>query len=262
MAEWRNQCHDILPEHDNNEVTGLTRPIVCVVIPTLNESWTIGILIESLEKLRDFYQIRMIIVDDGSTDGTIKTVKESSEKYGNLTLIERDRKLGLGDAIRTGLRAALETQPIPDFIVTMDADLSHDPDELQRLVEVCKKDSMVVGSRYVKGGEIHGWGLYRKTMSRGANFIARALTGVPVRDCSSGFRCYGSELMSDILLGLQSTGYDIQIEILSKAARHDFKITEKPITFRDRAAGESKLRYRDMLNFVKRVFALFLATSE
>jgi dolichol-phosphate mannosyltransferase len=232
------------------------------VIPTLNESGTIGGLIESLEKLRDLYQIRIVIVDDGSTDGTIETVRESSEKHGDMTLIERGSRMGLGSAIRDGLKVALDQEPAPNFVVTMDADLSHDPDELPRLVEACGKDSIVVGSRYVEGGEIHGWGLYRMTVSRGANFIARALTGVPIRDCSSGFRCYGFELMSNLLLGLQSTGYDIQIEILSKAARRGFKIIEKPITFRNRAAGESKMRYRDMLNFVKRVFALFLETSE
>lgn len=243
-------------------MTGLTRPRVCVVIPTLNESGTIGGLIESLEKLRDLYQIRIVIVDDGSTDGTIETVRESSEKHGDMTLIERGSRMGLGSAIRDGLKVALDQEPAPNFVVTMDADLSHDPDELPRLVEACGKDSIVVGSRYVEGGEIHGWGLYRMTVSRGANFIARALTGVPIRDCSSGFRCYGFELMSNLLLGLQSTGYDIQIEILSKAARRGFKIIEKPITFRNRAAGESKMRYRDMLNFVKRVFALFLETSE
>jgi len=262
MAESRNQCHDILSEQDSNEVTGLTRPVVCVVIPTLNESGTIGALIESLERLGDFCQIRIVIVDDGSTDGTIETVRESNEKHGNLTLIERGRRMGLGTAIRDGLRAALDQEPTPNFVVTMDADLSHDPNELPRLVEACGKDSIVVGSRYVEGGEIHGWGLYRMTMSWGANFIARALTGVPVRDCSSGFRCYGSDLMSVLLPDLKSTGYDIQIEILSKAVRRGFKITEKPMTFRDRAAGESKLRYGDMLNFVKRVFALFLENSE
>ena len=242
-------------------MAGLNRLVVCIVIPTLNESGTIGLLIESLETLRNFYKIRIIIVDDGSIDSTVETVKESRYKFGNLTLIERDRKLGLGDAIRTGLRAALDLEPIPDFIVTMDADLSHDPNELPKLVEACEKDSIVVGSRYVKGGEIHGWGLYRKSVSQGANFIARTLTGVTVKDCSSGFRCYGSDLMSDLLPGLRSTEYDIQIEILSKATLRSFKITEKPITFRDRTAGKSKLGYRDMLKFVKRSLTLFLKTS-
>lgn len=239
----------------------MTSPLVCVVIPTLNESGTIGTIVESLERLREFYQIRIIIVDDGSTDGTIVIARESSNKYENLTLIERDRKLGLGDAIRTGLRAALDLEPTPDFIVTMDADLSHDPNELPKLVEACKRDSMVVGSRYVKGGEIRGWGLYRRTVSWGANIIARVLTGVPVRDCSSGFRCYGLDLMSGLLPSLQCIGYDIQIEILSKAVRRGFNVTEKPIIFRNRATGESKLRYGDMLSFVKRVFTLWHETS-
>ena len=138
---------------------GLIRPVVCVVIPTLNESGTIGTIIELLERLRALYNIRIIVVDDGSTDGTVEIVQKASEKHGILTLIERGRRLGLGTAIRDGLRAALDQEPAPDFVVTMDADLSHDPDELPSLVEACEKDSLVVGSRYVEGGEVHGWGL-------------------------------------------------------------------------------------------------------
>lgn len=237
-------------------MNGLNKPDVCVVIPTLNESGTIGALIESLVKLRGLYNIRIIVVDDGSTDGTMETVQESSEKHGNIALIERGRKLGFGTAIRDGLEAALILEPAPDFIATMDADLSHDPDELPSLVEACKMDSMVVGSRYTTGGEIHGWGFYRKTVSRGANFVARVLADIPVRDCTSGFRCYGANLVREVLPDLESVGYDIQIEIISRAARRGFEIVERPITFRDRTTGESKLGSKDIWGFARRAFDL------
>jgi dolichol-phosphate mannosyltransferase len=238
----------------------LTRPVVCVVIPTLNESGTIGAIIESLEELSDLYHIRIVVVDDGSTDGTVEIVQESSEKHGNLTLIERGRRLGLGTAIRDGLRAALDQEPAPDFVVTMDADLSHDPGELPSLVEACEEDFLVVGSRYVEGGEIHGWGLHRKAMSRGANILARVFTNVPSKDCTSGFRCYGAELVREVLPNLDSVGFEIQMEILSKAANRGLNLVEKPITFRERVEGKSKLRLWEIFRFTRRVIQLSLKT--
>ncbi len=243
-------------------MTCLTHPVVCVVIPTLNESGTIGTLIESLEELRAIYQIRMIIVDDGSTDGTIEIVQESRKKYGSLTLMERGRKLGLGTALRDGLQAALDQEPAPDFMATMDADLSHDPGELPSLIEACEKDSVVVGSRYVDGGEIHGWGLYRKAISRGANFLARVFADIPSTDCTSGFRCYGADLIREILPSLDSVGFEIQIEVLSKVARRGLKIVEKPITFRERTEGKSKLGFGEIFGFARRVLALSLKISD
>lgn len=238
----------------------MTRPVVCVVIPTLNESGTIGAIIESLEELSDLYHIRIVVVDDGSTDGTVEIVQESSEKHGNLTLIERGRRLGLGTAIRDGLRAALDQEPAPDFVVTMDADLSHDPGELPSLVEACEEDFLVVGSRYVEGGEIHGWGLHRKAMSRGANILARVFTNVPSKDCTSGFRCYGAEFVREVLPNLDSVGFEIQMEILSKAANRGLNLVEKPITFRERVEGKSKLRLWEIFRFTRRVIQLSLKT--
>ena len=238
----------------------MTRPVVCVVIPTLNESGTIEAIIESLEELSDLYHIRIVVVDDGSTDGTVEIVQESSEKHGNLTLIERGRRLGLGTAIRDGLRAALDQEPAPDFVVTMDADLSHDPGELPSLVEACEENFLVVGSRYVEGGEIHGWGLHRKAMSRGANILARVFTNVPSKDCTSGFRCYGAELVREVLPDLDSVGFEIQMEILSKAANRGLNLVEKPITFRERVEGKSKLRLWEIFRFTRRVIQLSLKT--
>lgn len=122
-----------------------------------------------------------------------------------------------------------------------------------RLVEACEKDSLVVGSRYVKGGEVHGWGLYRKAISRGANSLIRVFTNIPSKDCTSGFRCYGSDLVREVLPNLDSVGFEVQMEVLSEAAHRGFKIVEKPITFRERTEEKSKLGLREILGFARRV---------
>lgn len=235
---------------------------VCVVIPTYNEAGTIRELMETLEELSGRSVIRVVIVDDGSTDGTIGIIEEMMGKHGNIILVERGEKLGFGTAIIDGFRAALTLEQAPEFIVTMDADLSHDPREVPSLVEACDKDSLVVGSRYIKGGEIHGWGLYRKTVSRAANFSARVFVNIPASDCTSGFRCYRTDLVQTILPSLESLGYDIQIETLHEAARHGFSIEERPITFRERRSGESKLKLGDIWGFIKGIYTLFRRSGE
>ena len=116
---------------------------ISVIIPTYNESGTIRTLIESLEKQNNDNQIRIIVIDDGSADGTIDMINELSKRHGNINLIERGRKLGFGTAIRDGLKAALNLEPPPDLIATMDADLSHDPRDLPTLIEACDRDTLV-----------------------------------------------------------------------------------------------------------------------
>jgi len=113
----------------------------------------------------------------------------------------------------------------------MDSDLSHDPNQLQTLTKACKRNSIVVGSRYIKGEEIHGWGIYRKILSWGANFLARVFVNIPVKDNTSGYRCYGVYTVREILPNLESEGYEIQVEILSKAKRRGNNIHEEPIIF-------------------------------
>jgi len=228
---------------------------ICVVIPTLNEAGTIRDLVQDLVNL-DRYNVRPIIVDDGSTDGTLEILRDLRQRFERLVIVERGRKLGLGSALREGFGRALELEPAPDFILTMDGDFSHDPDELSRLVDMGSRDSVTIGSRYVEGGKIEGWGLQRNFISKTANFLARVFANIPAKDCTSGYRCYGIGL-EEVLSSLESDGYDIQIEALSEAARHGYGITEVPIVFTDRKSGDSKLDFPQLGMFLSRVFSIF-----
>ena len=233
-------------------------PRICVIIPTYNEAGTIGELLERLESLG--LELQVVVVDDGSTDGTIRIVEEASRRYGNIILVERGAKLGLGSALRDGLRKGLELGA--ELLVTMDADLSHDPLELPKLVGEGAPHRIVLGSRYVEGGCIVGWGLYRRLVSWGANFLTRLLTGVPSRDSTTGFRCYGAEVMRAVLPHVRGIGYEFQVEVLSVAQRMGFEIVEVPITFVDRRMGRSKLSFGEMRRFLWILLRLFLESGE
>jgi glycosyltransferase involved in cell wall biosynthesis len=230
---------------------------ICVVIPTLNESDTIGELITELSELENIH-VRAIIVDDGSTDGTMEIVGIASWWDADVHLIKRKRKLGFGTAIKAGIMRALELDPPPDYIVTMDGDLSHDPQAIPLLVNMCDGRSVIIGSRYVDGGEIRGWNAVRHIISRVANIVARVFGRIPARDCTSGFRCYGVDLERAIVPDLRASGYDIQIEILSEAARRGYRIGEAPIVFRDRENGDSKLDVTQILKYAMTAFGLFI----
>jgi len=231
---------------------------VCVVIPTYNEVGTIGELVVSLLEL-DELGVRAVIVDDGSDDGTLEVLGELMERYGNIVLVERGEKLGLGSALLEGFRIALGLVPEPEFIVTMDGDLSHNPRELPSLAGSCGMGGVVIGSRYVEGGAVEGWGLHRRVVSRVTNFLARRFTGLPVRDCTSGFRCYHSGVVRGIIDDLECSGYDVQIDALFETARIGFDIMEVPIRFSDRYKGESKLSVFEVWNFLSRVVSLSIA---
>jgi dolichol-phosphate mannosyltransferase len=233
-------------------------PRVCVVIPTYNEAETIGELLERLESLG--LDLHIVIVDDGSTDGTIELVEEASRRYGNLTLVERGVKLGLGSAIRDGLKEALGQGA--ELVVTMDADLSHNPQDLPRLLEEATPNRIVLGSRYVKGGRIEGWSLYRRLVSQSANLLARLLADVPSRDSTTGYRCYGAEALRMLLPHLRGVGYELQVEALSVAHRLSIEIAEVPITFRERRGGRSKLGLIEMWGFLGTLLRLFVDSGE
>ena len=243
-------------------VPAIDNPNLTIIIPTLNESGTIGTLLKSIIETLGSTPLSVIIVDDGSTDGTIETIQDLQLEHDNITLIERGEKLGFGTALRDGFKAALDQTPEPDLIITMDADLSHDSSHLPTLIQPCERQSLVIGSRYTTGGEIHGWGPYRKTVSWGANLLVRVFTNIPTKDCTSGYRCYGIDLIQAVLPRLESSGYDIQIEILAEATRLDYEIKEIPIKFQDRTSGESKLSSGQFVEFAKRIYTLFKKSEE
>ncbi|HEX55445.1 MAG: polyprenol monophosphomannose synthase [Candidatus Altiarchaeales archaeon] len=223
--------------------------MISPIIPTYNERENIKVLIPEIFKVFEENGIEgnLIIVDDNSPDGTALEVKKLEEKYP-ITLIKRNKKLGIGSAYTTGFKLALERKA--DIVFEMDADLSHNPREIPNFVKNLNKYDVVIGSRYVKGGKIDGWSLWRKIISRGANSIARIMLGLNIRDITSGYRAYKSEVLESIELDkIKSNGYAFQAEILFMAKENGFRIKEIPIEFIDRRKGKSKLSWIEIVNF-------------
>lgn len=212
-----------------------------VIIPTYKEKENAQHILKAIFDLgQDFH---VLIIDDNSPDGTADIVKEIQKvNTDRLFLIERPGKLGLGTAYITGFQWALDHQY--DYIFEMDADFSHDPDDLNRLFLACTQGGadLAVGSRYVKGGELENWPLSRKIISMGGALYSRAITWIPVHDPTAGFVCYKKEVLSAMkLTEIKSIGYAFQIEMKFAAWKLGFKIAEVPIIFKDRAFGSSKM---------------------
>ena len=211
-----------------------------VVIPTYNERENIRDIISVVRFITPSFDV--LVVDDGSPDGTAEIVKEEMEKAPNrVFLIEREGKLGLGTAYITGFKWALEKGY--DYICEMDADFSHDPNDLARLHEACEKGADVaIGSRYVTGVNVVNWPMGRVLMSYFASFYVRIITGMPFRDSTAGFKCYHRRVFDKLDLDkIHFIGYAFQIEMKFNAWKHGFKIVEVPIIFTDRTKGVSKM---------------------
>ena len=211
-----------------------------VIIPTYNEKDNIENIIAAVIGLHQNYHV--LIIDDGSPDGTASLVKSLFHKYPlQLFLEERTGKLGLGTAYIHGFKWAL--QKGYQFIFEMDADFSHSPSDLEKLYLACKNGAgIAVGSRYVKGGAVENWPTNRIALSKGASLYTRLITWMPVSDPTAGFVCYRREFLETINLAqITFVGYAFQIEMKFAAWKLGFKIAEVPITFRDRQLGESKM---------------------
>lgn len=211
-----------------------------VITPTYNEKENIEKIVRKVMSLAgDFH---MLIVDDGSPDGTAGIIRSLQNEYGGrLHLVERTGKMGLGTAYIAGFKWALEKDY--RYIFEMDADFSHDPDDLPRLHEACVNGADVaVGSRYVRGGKVVNWPWDRIFISKGASLYTRLITWMPVRDCTAGFICYTNKVLKAIPLNeVRFIGYAFQIEMKYRAWKLGFKIKEVPITFVDRKEGVSKM---------------------
>lgn len=212
-----------------------------ILIPTYNEIENIEKIIRKVFSLPEPFHI--LVIDDGSPDGTAHKVKELQNEFTDqLFILERNGKQGLGKAYIAGFKWSIERKY--DFIFEMDADFSHNPDDLIQLYHACKNNGadVSVGSRYVKGGKVVNWPFNRIFISYGASVYVRLITWMPVKDCTAGFVCYKREVLEAIDLdNIKFIGYAFQIEMKYTAWRKGFKIKEVPITFVDRTEGVSKM---------------------
>lgn len=224
-----------------------------VIVPTYNEKENIQELIPAIRSHN--VPVDILVVDDSSPDGTGDVVKQIAEKDKGVHLLTRTKKEGLGKAYLAGFKWGLDNGY--DGLIEMDADFSHRPVDLVRVVETLEKHDFVVGSRYVDGGQIANWGFVRKAISRGGSFYARTILGYPLNDWTGGFNAWSKEVLQAIGLDdVKSNGYCFQIELKYRALRKGFDGVETPILFEDRRAGESKMSMGIVLEAFYKVWLL------
>ena len=215
-----------------------------IIIPTYNEKENISLIIHAIFKLKEPFDI--LVIDDGSPDGTAAIVKDLMEREpfaGHLFLVERSGKLGLGTAYITGFKWALD-HPKYEYIFEMDADFSHDPADVPRLLEACRDrgNDLAIGSRYISGVNVVNWPMSRVLMSYFASKYVRLVTGIPIHDTTAGFKCYRRRVLATIPLDqIRFKGYAFQIEMKFTTYQLGFKIEEVPVIFVNRRLGESKM---------------------
>ena len=230
----------------------MPRAVVC--LPTYNE-------LENLERMLHALQPvlgpddQVLVIDDSSPDGTGELADRLAGELSHVAVLHRERKEGLGPAYLAGFRRALAEGA--ELVLEMDCDFSHDPADVPRLLSAAESADLVLGSRYVPGGEIEDWSRARRFISAGGSFYARVLLGVPVRDLTGGFKCYRRAVLETIDLDAISTkGYAFQIETTYRALRAGFRVAEVPITFADREQGASKMSKTIVLEAMWKVPAL------
>ena len=226
---------------------------ILVVTPTYNESENIEQFITQV--LQQGEDVEILIVDDSSPDGTGEIVGRMMSKNPRIHLLQRAGKMGLGTAYVAGFRYALERTY--DFVFEMDADFSHDPKEIPRMLDKAATNDLVIGSRYTDGVRVINWPIRRLLLSYAANVYTRVITGMPVKDATGGFKCFRREVLAAIdLEKVKSNGYAFQIEMNFKAFRKGFRLIEHPIIFADRTSGVSKMNRKIVYEAVFRVWKL------
>jgi dolichol-phosphate mannosyltransferase len=229
-----------------------------IVIPTYNEIENLKPLTEALFSVVP-KEVELLVVDDGSPDGTGELADALAQSNPRVHVLHRPRKMGLGTAYVTGFRWGLERSF--EVFVEMDADFSHDPKYLSRMLELLDTHDVAIGSRYVNGGGTLNWGIGRKLLSRGGSAYARVILGAfSIRDFTGGFNGWRRAVLEAVDLGtLRSDGYSFQIELKYRAFLRGFRITEFPIVFEDRKVGKSKMNRRIVLEALSRVWGFRLA---
>lgn len=224
-----------------------------IIIPTYNE-------IDNIEKMLTtlfgkYPEISILVIEDGSPDGTAKVIKRLMQQFSNLNIIERTGKLGLGTAYVTGFKWALERGF--DYVFEMDCDFSHDPDSIPDLLKAAETNDLVIGSRYIDGIRIINWPFKRLLLSYCASIYTRIITGIPVFDTTGGFKCFTKKALTSLDLDkIISNGYSFQLELNYKIWAKGLKIQEVPIIFYERRDGQSKMSGGIIFEAVFAVFIL------
>ncbi len=209
-----------------------------IIIPTYNEIDNLPPLVKEIFSYAP--ETDILIVDDNSPDGTGELADELQHQHAQVRVLHRSAKLGLGTAYIAGFKYAIEHGY--DAAFEMDADFSHDPRYLPDFLKAIEHADLVIGSRYIPGGDTPNWTMLRRLISGGGNIFARFMLGIPVHDCTAGYRCYRRRVLENIDLDtIQSQGYAFQIELAYRVMKHGFKIVETPIVFMDRRVGKSKM---------------------
>ncbi|NLS76637.1 MAG: polyprenol monophosphomannose synthase [Chloroflexi bacterium] len=215
-----------------------------VVIPTYNESQNIAPLVEGI--LEASAQARVIIVDDNSPDGTGQIADEMAAKHPEVEVIHRQGKGGRGSACIAGFRRAL-ARPEHDYFLEMDADFSHDPRDIPRLLEAAQAADVVIGSRYIRGAKIVNWGIQRHIFSHIANGFARLLLGIPIHDYTNGYRCYNRRALESVDFDrIEAHGYIVLSEMACQLHQRRMRFVEIPIVFVNRRRGKSNTTLREI----------------
>jgi dolichol-phosphate mannosyltransferase len=230
---------------------------VGIILPTYCEAENITKLIDEIESLD--LNTSVLLIDDSSPDGTANLVRTLQSQYGNILIFVRPRKSGLGTAITDGFKIFLSLKNPPKYIITMDADYSHNPKDILRLLSVANNTGIVIGSRYCPGGGAVNWSIARLLISRVANLISSALIEADIHDYTSGLRCYSTELVKNMINDLHSETYEIQEETIRQARIKGFAVKEVPVIFINRKKGKSKLSKKEIREFISYTFNVLLA---